>query len=97
MAIRKMSLNEWAEAVHAHRAKPSLGRFQGYSPGGAASELGVSRPRIHQLLKHNRLDLLLLYQDDDPNQKPCVWLVTDASIKRYRKSKPMQQQGLPLA
>jgi len=56
MAVRKMQLKDWQAATSGRR--PHLAQLLGWSPGGAAAEAGVSRQRIHQLIKAGRLDVI---------------------------------------
>lgn len=94
MALKNMTYDDWAEAVHASRGTSGYDEVMGPSPGGAAADLRVSRQRIWQLVKHNRLDMIILKH---PAEKPSAWLVTAASIERWKRSKPGKQQDLPLA
>jgi len=94
VSIRRMSYDAWAEALARTHGKPDFASYMGASPGGAAAELGVSRQRIWQLLKDGRLDLVMLADDD--KAKVSAWVVTKASMERYRRSKPGVQQDLPL-
>jgi hypothetical protein len=92
---QKMSYAGWAELLAQSRGKPDYQRWMGVSPGGAAVQLKVSRQRVWQLVKDGRLDMVMLA--DNEAAEPSAWLVTNASVERYRKSKPMAQEPLPLA
>lgn len=93
--LRKMSYDEWAELLAQTRGKPEYHRWMGWSPGGAAAALKVSRQRVWQMVKEGKLDMLMLA--DTPTAKPSAWLITTASLDRYAKSKPGVQQDLLLA
>lgn len=93
MAMRRMTFEQWGERLATTHADPSeYSRWMGSSPGGAAADLGVTRQRIWQLVKEQKLDLLLLA--DNKDSKVSAWLIPQSSIDRYRKSKPMEQQDL---
>ena len=95
MSIRRMTYEEWAEALALTHGKPDYAKFMGSSPGGAAVELGVTRQRVWQLLKEGKLDLLLLA--DNPKAKVSAWIIPHASVKRLLKSRPMEQADLLLS
>ena len=93
MGIRRMTMREWGEHLANTRAKPSdYSRYMGLSPGGAAAALGYTRQRIWQFCKEGKLDMILLA--DEADSKVSAWIITDASIERLRKSKPMEQPDL---
>lgn len=96
MGIRRMTYEAWGEVLAQTHAQPSeYAKYMGSSPGGAAAELGVTRQRIWQLLKEGKLDLLLLA--DNKDAKVSAWIIPNASVERYRKSKPMEQADLLLS
>jgi len=92
MARRKMSMTAWAKALHDHEGTPRYGDFQGNSPGGAGANIGVSRERVHQLVKRGDLDILELYVDDDSKRRPVAWLISDNSQRRLLAGR-MKEQG----
>lgn len=94
MARRKISMTAWAEALSAHRGKPSYGDYQGMSPGGAGAHLGVTRQYIHLLVKTGDLDMLELYLDEDGSQRTVAWLVTHNSIERWALARMHDQADL---
>ena len=92
MAVRRMTYDEWGDAIAQTHGKPEYHELMGSSPGGAAMSLGVSRQRIHQLIDAGKLDVICL--SDKPKAKPTSYLVTDASVSRLLSTRRMEQ--LPL-
>ena len=93
MAKRVMSLEAWSAAVAKYDTKPRhalYDEYMGYSPGGAAAELGVGRTHVHALVHEGKLDILHL---TDRRGRVVAYIVTDASIKR-RKLLRAEQQDL---
>ncbi len=93
--IRYMTWRECAEifekyGVNSKEAEEVLGM----SPGGAGPALGVTRQRTHQLVRDGKLDMVMLR--DGPGAPVSAWIITEASMKRYRLSKGGVQQDLPL-
>jgi hypothetical protein len=74
------TLRQWHDAL-SNSENPD--EFNGVSPGGAASILGVSRQTIYAMLARDDLDRLTLI---DRAGKQIAVLITDASIIRYRLS-----------
>jgi hypothetical protein len=86
-----MLMRDWQREI-AGGTPQTLDDFGGPSPGGAACELGVSRQRIHQLLKEGKLDAI--YLRDHLGAVPNVVMITSTSIKRFLASKPGVQVAL---
>ena len=97
MAKRTMLLREWmllcAELGSQNRLE-ELDVIGGPSPGGAAAELEVSRQRIHQLIAEGKLDVIELRET--AWALPHVVMITSASLRRWKSSRPGKQQELPL-
>jgi len=94
MAVRRMTYDEWGNAIAEAHGKPEYHELMGSSPGGAALSLRCSRQRVHQLLAADKLDMICL--SDKPKGKPTSYLVTDASISRLLSTRRMEQPPLPL-
>jgi len=92
MSIRRMTFQAWGEALALTHGKPEYRQVMGSSPGGAGERLGLTRQRIWQLCKEGKLDMILLADNDEA--KVSTWLITDASMDRVLKSKPMEQADL---
>lgn len=60
MAIRKMTMLQWQKATAAALGKPSWGNLNGDSPGGVASQLGISRQAVHKAVHRGDLDAVLI-------------------------------------
>lgn len=77
MATKKMQLKDW-QALTAeselHRAK-----LLGWSPGGAAARAGVSRQRIHQLIRAGRLDAVEVRD----GRSLVMYMIPDDSLEAW--------------
>lgn len=79
MAIRKMQLKDWERAIEA--GKPDLADFNsGPSPGGAASEAGVSRQAIHAAIRRGELDVLAIYE----GKRLSHYTISQSSLAAYK-------------
>jgi hypothetical protein len=90
--LRKMSYDQWAEHLSQTHGRPDYSSWMGCSPGWAAEDLGVTRQRIWQMVREGKLDMLMM--GDGDGTKPSCWIITEASLARYKKSKPGVQQDL---
>jgi len=79
MATTTMTLKAWGEAVHGPRGRLD---FNGYSPGGAAEALGITRQAVHQAVHRGTLDCLRL---TDPNGHLLAVIIPHSSLEHYRK------------
>ena len=78
----KLTIDEWV-SKNQELDNEGLPNFNGLSPGGAASRLGVSRQRISQLVKEGKLDRIEII--DDAGHQLGV-LITSDSIERFKQS-----------
>lgn len=89
MAVRKMQIDAWEQAVDAEDPTlPNLSR--GPSPGGAAAELGISRQAVHKAIRSGQLDALAVYK----GRKLLFFNIGLDSIARYkelRKNRLLEQ------
>jgi hypothetical protein len=88
--MTRMTIRQWGEMLAQHHGKPSYSLYMGYSPGGAAAELKVTRQRIWQMVKEGKLDMIMVADDD--KAKVSGWYITDGSVRRLKASK-MHEQG----
>jgi hypothetical protein len=58
----------------------------GMSPGGAAARLGVTRQRVHQLIREDLLDAVRI-RDCSLGIRGFVMYVTEASLRRLIESR----------
>jgi len=77
----KLTLTQWDELVE--KGDPLVEKIKGPSPGGAASELGVTRQRIHDLIRRGKLDATAVYK----GRKLLFYMVSDQSIERQKKAR----------
>jgi len=77
----KLTQNQWDELVE--KGDPLVDKITGPSPGGAATELGVSRQRVHELIRQGRLDATAVYK----GRKLLFYMVSQESIERQKKAR----------
>ena len=71
-----ISLKDWSKGLQEKEDD-----FNGLSPGGAASSLGVTRQTIYNLIKRGDLDRITILDDAG---KTLAVLITTSSLIRYR-------------
>lgn len=63
---------------------PDSSEVNGYSPGGAAEELGISRQAIMQAISHGRLDAVRVPLPRGPG---CFWIITPAALQAFSEAR----------
>ena len=58
-----------------HRAE-----LLGWSPGGAAAQLGISRQAVHKAIHRGDLDAIIINDDDG---KLRLFMIPDASLQAF--------------
>jgi hypothetical protein len=79
MAVRKMTMKAWANAIDA--AGPDSPDLQGDSPGGVAARLGCSRQAVHRLIQRGTLDAVAVYE----GKRVAFYVVTEASLRVHQQ------------
>jgi len=84
MATRTLKFSQWLKLVAKHTI---AGEFDdaadhliGMPPDDAAKKLSVTRERVSQLIREEKLDTL---QVTNAAGRVCITLVTEASLDRY--------------
>jgi len=88
MALRKVNMNRWQKLVEEsdrHRAE-----LLGWSPGGAAEQLGISRQAVHKAIQRGDLDAVIINGDDG---KLRVFMIPDASLKAFAERRAQKNAG----
>ena len=78
MALRKLSTKRFEELMaesDGHGAE-----LLGWSPGGAAGQLGISRQAVHKAIQRGDLDAVIVNGDDG---KLRMFMIPDASLKAF--------------
>jgi len=86
MAIRKVNMRRWHQLVEEtdrHRAE-----LLGWSPGGAAAELGISRQAVHAAIRRGDLDAVVINGDDG---KLRAFMIPDASLKAFAERRSQRR------
>lgn len=93
MAVKTLSYREWREIISKVESDPAGQPAQipnGYSPGGAAAVLGVSRPAINQAILRGHLDATRI---PAPTGRGYYWFITPEALEEYRKRPHRAAQG----
>jgi hypothetical protein len=87
---KALHVNDWVSMVKAVATTPKRDRLIGVSVTLAARLLGISRARVHQLLRSQKLRAVDVY---DESHIRIGHMVTFASIERRRRTvKPRRTQ-----
>lgn len=76
--ITKMQLKKWEALMEA--ADPRVQDLSGPSPGGAATELGITRQGVHYAIHAGKLDALAVYD----GARLSHYTISEASLARYK-------------
>jgi len=79
MLLRKMAFKDWEKlstVSDAQRAK-----LIGWSPGGAAAEIGITRQGIHHAIRRGDLDAVAVYD----GTKLVMFMIPDDSLRAYQE------------
>jgi hypothetical protein len=88
MALRKMNTKRWTELTEtSDRLRAQL---IGWSPGGAASQLGISRQAVHKAIHRGDLDAVIVNDDDGKLQ---MFMIPDASLQAFKARREQKRAG----
>jgi hypothetical protein len=79
MAIRQYNQRVWNKLTaesDAYRAK-----LLGWSPGGAAAELGISRQSVHKAIRRGDLDAVRVTDD---RGRLSMFMIPDESLQAFK-------------
>jgi len=76
MAVKRMQISTWQKAT----AAVASAKLIGLSPGGAASELGISRQGVHDAIRRGALDAYAVYR----GTKLAFFIIPTQSLDAYR-------------
>jgi hypothetical protein len=80
MAIRKVNFKRWEKLVaESDRRRAEL---LGWSPGGAAGELGISRQAVHLAIQRGDLDAVIV--NHDGTGKLRMFMIPDPSVQAFK-------------
>ena len=87
--IRKMDTRRWTELTEAsERVRAQL---IGWSPGGAASQLGISRQAVHKAIKRGDLDAVIVTRDG--SDELSMFMIPDASLQAFKARREQRKVG----
>lgn len=88
MALRKMDMRRWQELVT--ESDLERAKLIGWSPGGAAAQLGISRQAVHKAIHRGDLDAVIINGDDGKLQ---AFMIPDASLRAFAQRRAQRQAG----
>lgn len=88
VAVLTMTTADFARLAQAGEGMFQQLALDSYSPGGAASVLGVSRQRVHQLIEQG--DLLALRLIHSGSGDLAAIVISSTSLRDYQR-----RQGIP--
>lgn len=86
MAVRTMNSQTWQKLTEVSEAQRA--QLLGWSPGGAAAQLGISRQAVHKAIHRGDLDAVIVNNEDG---KLSMFMIPDASLQAF-KAKRMNQK-----
>jgi hypothetical protein len=88
MAMKTITLKDWMKL--AKRDTPDNYRANGPSPGGVASELGLTRQAVHKAIERGDLDAWRVV--DDSTGKLRAIIITGKSLERWKQLRAIQNR-----
>lgn len=89
MAVRNIQRKAWQRAIDAE--DPTVTNLsRGFSPGGAAARLGISRQAVHYAIQRGTLDALAVHD----GEKLLHYTISADSLEAYRAK--LQQRAFDL-
>lgn len=90
MAIRKMNTKLWQKLTSESDA--ARAKLLGWSPGGAAAQLGISRQAIHKAIKRGDLDAVIV--TNDRTGRLSMFMIPDDSLQAFKARRDIPSQRL---
>lgn len=82
MGTKKIQLDAWERLIEA--GDPSTQDFHlGPSPGGAASELGISRQAVHAAIRRGDLEALAVFRGRNLSH----YTISVSSLQRFKEQR----------
>lgn len=88
VAVRKMNQKLWERLTtesDLHRAK-----LLGWSPGGAAAQVGITRQAIHKAIRRGDLDAVIVNNDDG---RLSMFMIPDESLQAFKARREQKRAG----
>lgn len=88
MSLRKINWQRWEKlTAESDRQRAEL---LGWSPGGAAAQLGISRQAVHKAIHRGDLDAVMVLREDG---KLSAFMIPDASLKAFAEKRSQRAAG----
>lgn len=88
MALTKIGFKAWERRVH--QSDVERAKLLGWSPGGAAAELGISRQAVHKAIHRGDLDAVIV---NDENGRLRSFMIPDASLRSFAERRAQKAAG----
>jgi len=88
MAIRKVNSRRWQQLMSESEALRA--KLLGWSPGGTASQLGISRQAIHKAIHRGDLDAVIVNNDDG---RLSMFMIPDSSLQAFKAKREQKLAG----
>lgn len=88
MALRKVSMKRWESLVT--ESDHARAKLIGWSPGGAAGQLGISRQAVHKAIHRGDLDAVIVNGDDGKLQ---AFMIPDESLQAFAARRAQRRTG----
>lgn len=88
MAIRKMNAKLWQKLTSESDAQRA--KLLGWSPGGAAAELGISRQAVHKAIHRGDLDAVIV--TNERTGRLSMFMIPDASLQAFKARRDIPKQ-----
>ncbi len=97
MTVKKFAdENEFREWIKENAEPGMFGPLLGASPGGAASELNVSRQMIHKMIRQGKLDALKVYRGGDYEGQAREIYITNDSLNAEKRRRGLAEDDKEL-
>lgn len=83
LKLRKMKASRWQALTD--ESDRERAKLLGWSPGGAAAELGVTRQAIHYAIRRGDLEAVMV--TDDATGQLQMFMIPDASLQDYKRKR----------
>jgi hypothetical protein len=84
-------MRAWQRAIASALDKPAWEKLNGWSPGGVAAELGITRQAVHQAVKRGQMDAVIVR--DDRTDEMVLFMIPDYSVQAYKQRREQRRAG----
>jgi hypothetical protein len=88
MALTKIGFKRWEKLVHESALERA--KLLGWSPGGAAAELGISRQAVHKAIHRGDLDAVIVNGEDG---RLRAFMIPEESLRAFADRRAQKRAG----